>query len=203
MLERYGVENPSQSVFFKKKKEQTCFRNYGVRNPKHSKQIEARRLKTLQKKYGVDNPLKSEKVKEKIDFKASWKKAHETKKNTGTYSGRSKLEKRFESVLKDRFSSVITSLIVNEGEIDFYIKDIDVYVQFDGKYWHGLDRPLNEIKASNKIRDRHIVATYLRDRKQDRWFKEKGKKLVRVTDEQFKAFIKKGQEHQAHVLVSG
>ena len=49
----------------------------------------------------------------------------------------------------------------------------------------------------------HIAATYSRDRAQDKWFLRQGKKLIRVTDKQFKTLIKEGREFDAHVLVSG
>lgn len=69
--------------------------------------------------------------------------------------------------------------------IDFYIKTIDTYLQFDGVYWHGLDRPIDEIRQSDKGRDKAIYRKWLVDRQQEKWFKDQGKRLVRITDKQF------------------
>ena len=66
-----------------------------------------------------------------------------------------------------------------------------------------LDRSVSSIKESTKLQDMHIAAIYSRDRAQDKWFLRQGKKLIRVTDKQFKTLIKEGREFDAHVLVSG
>lgn len=79
----------------------------------------------------------------------------------------------------------MTQKRINGWIVDFYIKSIDTYVQFDGVYWHGLDRTLKELKASKSPRDIMIRKARARDRKQDRWFKANGKRLVRVTDREF------------------
>ncbi len=84
-LERYGVENPSQSKEIQKKKEQTCLKNYGVKsgfqlqekfeqtclerygvkNPSQSKEIQKKKEQTCLKNYGVEYPSQSKEVKEK------------------------------------------------------------------------------------------------------------------------------------------
>ena len=79
----------------------------------------------------------------------------------------------------------IRQKIVNGWSIDFYIKPIDKYVQFDGVYWHGLDRSLDKIKKLEKPRDKRILDTYLLDRRQDSWFEENKLNLFRITDRQF------------------
>ena len=76
-------------------------------------------------------------------------------------------------------------VMINNREIDFYIKSIDTYIQFDGIYWHGLDRNINEIKNSDKKRDEGRYKTYMKDREQDGWFKLSDLKLVRITDSEF------------------
>lgn len=61
-----------------------------------------------------------------------------------------------------------------------------MYVQFDGIYWYGLDRPLDVIKESGKLRDNFLVKRYYVDRRQHAWFVARNLKLVRVTDLQAK-----------------
>ena len=62
MLEKYGVENASQSEIIKRKKEETCLKNYGVtswlKNPENSK-------KKMLEKYGVENASYLETSKQK------------------------------------------------------------------------------------------------------------------------------------------
>jgi hypothetical protein len=64
--------------------------------------------------------------------------------------------------------------------IDFYVKSIDTFIQFDGVYWHGLDRPIEQIRESTSKIDQNIAAAYDRDREQDEWFRENGKRLTRI-----------------------
>jgi hypothetical protein len=74
--------------------------------------------------------------------------------------------------------------------VDFYVSSIDTYIQFDGVYWHGLDRPIEQIKESGTfghIRDASIYRKWCVDRQQDKWFLETGKKLVRITDQELKS----------------
>ena len=64
-LQRYGVENVSQSSLIKKKKEQTFLKKYGC----YYFQTEEFKQKVKQKwlqKYGVDNPFKAEEIKQKL-----------------------------------------------------------------------------------------------------------------------------------------
>lgn len=153
--ERYGVDNISQLSEIKKKKEQTVLKNYGV---KHQ--------------------WSSPKIREQI---------HQKMKENGGYNHISKPQKKFHKVLIKYFGkqNVEHSLMVNGWEIDFYIKSTKTYIQFDGIYWHGLDRPLNEIRKMKSQRDKAILKTVKRDYLQNCWFKDNNLKLIRITDEQF------------------
>lgn len=106
----------------------------------------------------------------------------------------SKGEIEFFELLKSKWSKTkhgywipksITSSKSN-WNVDFYIPEMDVYVQFDGVYWHGLDRPINVIMESQSLRDQIIYKKYLLDKEQDVWFQKQEKCLVRITDIQFK-----------------
>lgn len=74
----------------------------------------------------------------------------------------------------------------NLWNVDMYVPDIDTYIQFDGVYWHGLDRPVEEIKNSNTKRNIAIYKKWTIDREQDEWFLKVSKRLVRITDIEFK-----------------
>jgi hypothetical protein len=95
---------------------------------------------------------------------------------------RSKFEIEVETELRKRYSNIKTNINVNGWSIDLHIVDINLYVQADGTFWHGLDRPLEEIKKFNYEIDHDIVKNYQRDRDADIWFKSQNLRLVRITD---------------------
>lgn len=208
MLERHGVENPQQLRWVKDKSRVTNLERYGSEVGSQSDEVKERarltnqerfgvdwhtqsqnfaektRL-TWQNRYGVDHPMRALEVKAKYDFAESWRKAHETKKKNGTYAS-SRVEQKFHERLLRAFPDVQTQVRVEHDDgvwlIDFQVGN--TYLQLDGAYWHGLDRPLDVIRTSTKPRDRAITRAYDNDRRQDVWFASHGLNLVRVTDRQ-------------------
>ena len=66
--------------------------------------------------------------------------------------------------------------------IDFYVKTIDTYIEFDGIYYHGIDRPINVvIEKSPKI-----YRKYLRDRELDVLMLNNRMNLIRIREDDFK-----------------
>jgi hypothetical protein len=65
LIQRYGVENASQSEIVKKKKEETLKKNYGVSNPSQSDIIKKRKENTNLANHGVKNVFQNEQVKRK------------------------------------------------------------------------------------------------------------------------------------------
>ena len=189
-LKRYGFPVASQSDNVKEKARQSNLKNRGVGWLFQDEDIKQKSKETWVRKYGVTNPMRSKEVKEKYDWKSIVKKQHETKKKNGTYA-RSKTEDDFYQRLLTLFedSSICRNVRVDHGSsfwlIDFKVDDL--YVHYDGEYWHGLSRPLEEIKKFNTPRDRAILAAYNRDRIQDAWFEEQGMSFVRITDNQEKS----------------
>ena len=64
-LEKYGVENPSQSVIIKEQKTATCLEKYGVEYSFQSQEVKEKSKSTCLEKYGVEHPLQNKEVKEK------------------------------------------------------------------------------------------------------------------------------------------
>jgi len=83
------------------------------------------------------------------------------------------LEKRFEDVLHQ-------APIDHGGKrpwlVDFYVKEIDTYVEVDGVFWHGIN--------NNKERP-SIVRK--KDKVKNQWFAENNHRLVRITDKEVEA----------------
>lgn len=114
-------------------------------------------------------------------------KRHETMKRNGTYR-KSSVEDQVYDYLCSTFGDdqVERNVMINDKwPIDFYVKSIDTYIQLDGVYWHGLDRPIEEIAKHKTPRDAQIHKKWMTDRAQDAWFKERGMTLKRLTDVQF------------------
>lgn len=187
-IERYGCIIGSQSDVVKEKTRQTNLERYGVDWHTQSQNFVEKSKQTWIEHYGVDHPMRSDVVKQKYDFKENWRRAHQTKKSNGTYAS-SSVEKRFHQRLINVFGKCVEhQLPVKHDDktwlIDFRINN--VYIQFDGVYWHGLDRSITMIRESMKPRDKAIAKKYDIDREQDEWFKIHGMTLIRITDTQAK-----------------
>lgn len=82
---------------------------------------------------------------------------------------RSKSEIEFIEELSKVIGLVVPQKYANHWFIDGYIPEHNVYVQFDGIYWHS--RPERRVQ----------------DEEQNAWFASRGVTLVRVTDKEWKA----------------
>lgn len=201
MLEIYGVDNPQKSAEIRQRSEQTCLERYGVRNPHLSPEILERTKKTCLKRYGSENPFGSEICREKA--------RQTSRKNWGTdypmqspevqcravktflQKGKgfvSRAEMSCLSILKELYVNVDHQVCVNGWLIDFYVKDIDTYVQFDGVYWHGLTRSREQLDYPVTQRDHDISRKWKRDHEQNVWFVSNQKRLIRITDVQFRSW---------------
>lgn len=100
----------------------------------------------------------------------------------------SRPENRLRKVLTTAFGETAVKQQVRLGRwsVDFYVEPIDVYVELDGVYWHGLNRPMAVIEQSLSRTDRKILGTFHKDRMQDAWFSDNGMRLVRITDSELK-----------------
>lgn len=100
----------------------------------------------------------------------------------------SRVEDRLGMILRREFGddAVKTQMTVGRWTCDFYVHTISVYVELDGEYWHGLDRPIEQIALARTRTDRKILGTHHSDRMQDIWFRDNGLKLVRITDKELR-----------------
>lgn len=182
-LEKYGVTVPSKSEAIKQKMKNTNLERHGVEWPLQNKNIYDKVLQTNLDRYGAENPYNQQSVKDKANSPTACKKRHETMKHNGSYA-KSKPEDRVYEILCERFSFDDVErwkLMNNRWPIDFYVKSIDTYIQYDGVYWHGLNRKIKELKSSDKPRDKNIYKKWLIDREQDQWFVDNELRLVRIS----------------------
>ena len=183
LRERYGVDVPSLIIGSEEKKQETCVERYGVAYPLQSKIIDDKRKQTCLQRYGRSTVLNTKKSRERNTSRECQRKKHETMKRNGTY-GSSIPEEHCFKILCEQYGqeNVKRQVFVNKWPIDFYVVPIDTYIQFDGTYWHGLDRPISEIARHKTPRDKQIHKKWLTDREQDKWFADNKIKLLRISD---------------------
>jgi hypothetical protein len=195
VLKKFGVDSVLKSKDVREKIKKSCLDNNGHEFPLQSEKIQEKFKSSMLQKYGVEHALQSDEIKSRMDFKEAWKKKHKTDKENGNFSfTSSKIEERFFIILKSLYKVVERQVIINDKwSIDFYIRDIDTFVQFDGVYWHGLNRPLEEISKSLSPRDKRIIKGYFVDLEQNEWFEKNNLKLLRITDKEFEngSYVKK------------
>jgi len=185
LKENWNVDHSMHSGEIKEKHRNTCLANLGVEYPLQSSISMKKMNETCNDKFGVKWGFQIESCIRNSHTNEAHKKRHETLKKNGSYT-KSRWEDRFHEFLCSRFSIVERQVSMNQRwAIDFYVEQLDSYVQFDGVYWHGLDRDENEIKNSTNKRDKTIFKKFLTDKTQNEWFKEQNLKLVRITDKEF------------------
>lgn len=190
-FQRYGVENVLASDLIRSKARKTLFEHYGSDYPQQVSEIREQTKRTNVSRYGVENTLQLEISRERSNLPETHAKRYQTMKLNGTY-GKSKVEDELYKVLCDLFgmNNIQRQVIINKWPIDFYVLCVNSYIQLDGVYWHGLDRPIETIAEHKTKRDAQIHRKWITDREQDRWFSEKDLMLVRITDVQFYEIVR-------------
>lgn len=169
-LERYGVDNAAKAKDIQSKMKNTCLKKYGTKNI-FSSEIGKKKIKeTLLKKYGVENPQQNNEIK---------KKTKETLlKKYGITCGFQKCKKynvsKGELELYDFIKSIKPTAIHNDRknifplELDIFLEENNIGIEYDGEYWHNLPKMKKRDYIKNKI------------------CKEKGIKLIRVKEKDWK-----------------
>lgn len=172
-LERYGVENPYRAAHVREKVK----RLYGDENPFKTKLGQQKAKETIRARYGVDCLFRLKRYQGLGNSPDAIRKRQANIRKNGGMK-RSKIETRFYEALCRLFGrdDIKRDVSVNGWSIDCHIVSLDIYLQFDGVYFHGLDRPFEKITSPV------IRRTFLRDAEQGKWFASNGKILVRVTD---------------------
>jgi hypothetical protein len=201
LLRRFGVEHALQSKELYQKFQNTLMRNHNVMQSMASPQIREKQIKTMRQNWGVDYAMQLQHVKDalmsgsiaKFGVPFPMQNIEHQKKIFSQRDGMtwmSKPEKQFRILLEEKFGKEnvkVQQLLEGKWSVDFYVLTIDTWVSFDGVYWHGLDRPLDEIKNSLKPRDIAIYKKWIKDRELDIYMTERNMRLVRITDSDFRS----------------
>lgn len=160
MIEKYGTISPFSLFNCKEKSKVTC-----------------------KEKYGVDFFAQSGQWESKLDRSDIAQKAWATKIINGTCS-KSAPEEKLNIILVSILgkSDIIRQKKVIKQWVDFYIISLDLYIQVDGIYWHGLNRDVDMIKLGKTTQDIKIYKQILRDEKLNNYMNENNMKLLRLTD---------------------
>lgn len=184
-MKTYGVEHFMQSQEFRDIKDGEFYDKHGVENPLQLEEIKNKIRATCMQKYGVDNALKTPKARAAFYLALN--------NNTNLSS---KIEEEFYECLQEHGKECGYTVrhqinIKDRWIIDFYIPEIDTYIEFDGVFWHGINKTIEELQElvdKSKTKTgiwKGILNNKHKDAKVNKWFEVCGKKLVRLTDEDY------------------
>ena len=128
-LEKYGVEYSFQSENNKQKSKATLLANLGVENPMQAAAVQEKIKQTNLQKYGVANPMSLTTIKHK---------SFSVRKQKGTCNTSAAEERVFE-YLTNKYKTVIRQYSDTRYPFrcDFYIKDLDTFVELNLHWTHG------------------------------------------------------------------
>lgn len=186
LVKKYGVKGYVAASDFQSKSKKSCLDKYGVDHGMKTEEAKNKLKKVCLEKYGKETFLGSDSWRSKVDHKDIARKAWLTKIKNGSCST-SRTEEKLYQLLCDIFGNddVTRQACIAKQWVDFYIRSLDLYLQLDGVYWHGLNRDINQIKNSNVRQDKKIYQNYLRDQKLNSYMESRGLKMIRITDEFF------------------
>lgn len=158
-IERYGAPVPAQNEKIQEKTESTNRIKYGFKTPFQNKGVKIKIRNKNLSLYGVENPAQNEKIKEKIQKTCFEKygvrsflcldeirrKGRELSIQNNSIN-KSKGENNFKQFLLmlDPETKQHQEHPQLKQVLDFYLPKYDLWVQYDGTYWHGKTKRKNE-----------------------------------------------------------
>lgn len=157
-LEKYGVEYGLSNKDVRQKIEATNVKKYGKKNCMQNKEIKQKAINTTIERYGVDNVSKSVLIK----------------KDTTVHRMKSVVEKEIVAFLKSFYEKTITmnnfdvlSANVlgkrNPLELDVYLPDSKLAIEFDGLMYHSYGKSKYEVFNNYDVIDenKHLSKTLM------------------------------------------
>ena len=126
---KYGVDNPAKCSEVQEKIKQTNLEKYGVEYSLQNDDVRKKSVATWVKKYGVKNPSQNSDIKIK---------KYETQKRNNTFHI-SNPEEYIYNEICEKFPQVERQYYSEKYPFacDFYISEIDLYIEFQGSWTHG------------------------------------------------------------------
>ena len=156
-LKKYGVKNVQQNKSVREKSKKTCMTRYKNSTVMGSEHFKEKVKQTNLEKYGVENIMQTEEMRQyfksikpqivskiKAKLKQTQQKSYETKKRNHSFNTSSPENIIYEKLL-EKFKKVLRQYKSEEYPFacDFYIPEIDLYIEFQGNWTHG-GKPYNE-----------------------------------------------------------
>lgn len=154
-LKKYGETTPLKVKEVKDKIKQTCLEKYGYENANQSPEVKEKIKQTCLEKYGHISYLQSNEYKNhQKEYKI---KRIQTLKHHKRYTN-SKAESFIYHLLKKHFNEVITQYYSDLYPFycDFYIPEIDTYIEYQGYYTHG-KHPYNELSNEDQNELKYLI----------------------------------------------
>ena len=216
LLKNYGVDNPMKSKIIKENHQknlqekyannivnasqipgvqekitETSMAKYDVYHFTQSDCVKEKLKRTMLERYGVENASMLEKTKLASHTKEAIEKRIKTLKDANYNFQSSKKEDELYELLIKHFQFVERHVVINGWDIDFYIKDIDTFVNMNGIYWHGRNVSEKELLESSTKQSKTILSTKKRDAQREKWFKENNRILKIIWEDEFDVAIEK------------
>jgi very-short-patch-repair endonuclease len=197
---RYGTDFVFQDEGFKSVAKQTLIRKYGVssaclltsneRRKEIANDPEVRKnfRESMVRNHGVDNPLKLKKARDACNNDESWKKRRETMRRNRSWTTSKPEDKLYEILIK-KYSEVHRQVPVDRWTLDFYIPEIETYINLNGTYWHGKGKTEQELLESASRRDKVILSTMRRDAEREEWFKKNNQNFIVIWEDEIDSFL--------------
>lgn len=152
--DKYNVDNPFKLV---NRVKEGMIKKYGVPSALKNDEIKEKWKNTNKERYGVDYPSQNEEIRRKLSETHKSLEVREKKLSArrGKIYDCSKEEKEFYNLLLNIDPSAIHHEVHPEfkWEIDYYLPKFNLWVQFDGEYWHGKINSKGDGPRSRAIRD--------------------------------------------------
>jgi hypothetical protein len=153
--EKYGVDNTFQLV---DRVKEGMMKKYGADSPLRVPELKEKQQATNLKKYGFIAPSQNQQVKEKLiktlNTEEVKRKKYETLKKNDSF-GTSKEEDSFLIYLREIDENTKDHLIHPSlnNIMDYYSPKYDLWIQYDGVYWHGKKGVQKESRQAKRIRE--------------------------------------------------
>lgn len=185
MLEKFGQKTPLRVPEIVQRKDETNLKRYGVKYPHMSPDIQDKITKTNRERYGADTPFESAAIRKKIADTCA---KNGYSQSTEEIAFLEELRK-FDPDVKHHEPHPVLGFIM-----DYYMPAHDLWVQFDGIYWHG--KNIQEIPEDPSPQMASIIRAMVNDSYQNAMVPN----LIRFWSDDVSRALKKGTVHD---LVSG
>lgn len=172
-IEKWGVDNYSKTEDYKTKSKKTYQRKYGVDSFTKTDLYKIKSKKTCLEKYGVDSYTKTEECKLKIKESLLNQLGTDMIFKSDDYRKKNFLisnDDYYVEYLSEFLSSIYDGEMIRnyreEFEIDVYLPDMKIGIEFNGLYWHS---------DLFKSKSYHLDKT--------NYFKQKGIRIIHIWED--------------------